>query len=136
MWFILEADDKEISSFNISIDCITRWSCRHHLRWPTDFFFLIHDVHTDTVKKRNPISWVSFGCWKSCWCLEIVKSYFAKQIFDWDKKRHTLCTDGSPIMIGNASGFATLVKKKNKNLMSLSLTPLYRNRHWQQRLCQ
>jgi len=67
--------------------------------------------------------------------LEIVKSYFAKQIFDWDKKLHALCTDGSSIMVGNTSGFATLVKKKNKNLMSLSLTPLYRNMHWQQRLC-
>lgn len=41
----------------------------------------------------------------------MVKSCFAKQIFDWNKKLHTLCTDGAFIITGNASASVTLVKK-------------------------
>lgn len=43
------------------------------------------------------------------------KKLFGKQIFDWDKKLHILCADGSSTMIDNASGFATLVKKKKES---------------------
>lgn len=42
------------------------------------------------------------------------KKLFGKQIFDCDKKLRILCADGSSTMIDNASGFATLVKKKKK----------------------
>jgi hypothetical protein len=37
-------------------------------------------------------------------------SFFSQQKFDWKEQLHTMCTDGAPALLGNASGFATLAE--------------------------
>ena len=45
-----------------------------------------------------------------------VNNFFVKQTFDWKKKIGSICTDETAAMLGNKSGFATLVKKEVPNV--------------------
>ena len=44
--------------------------------------------------------------------LQMVSNFFAEQDFNWKKNIGSLCTDGAPVMLGQISGFASLVKKE------------------------
>ena len=46
--------------------------------------------------------------------------------FDWQNKLGSLCTDGAPAMLGNTSGFATLVRKEAPNV---TVTHCFLHRH-------
>uniref|UniRef100_A0A7M4F4W3 Zinc finger BED-type containing 5 n=1 Tax=Crocodylus porosus TaxID=8502 RepID=A0A7M4F4W3_CROPO len=69
-------------------------------------------VHADTIKEEFFCCESLLETTKAINVLEMVKSFFAKQNFDWKEKLHTLCTDEAPAMLSNTSGFATLVKKE------------------------
>lgn len=42
---------------------------------------------------------------------------------DWKKKLCSLCTHGAPVMLGNTTGFAVLVKKRDSSGYGYSLFP-------------
>lgn len=52
------------------------------------------------------------GTTKASDVFEMIKSFFTEQNVDWKTKLGSICTDGAPAMLGNTSGFATLVKKE------------------------
>ncbi|GBP87338.1 Protein ZBED8 [Eumeta japonica] len=43
---------------------------------------------------------------------EMIKKFFIAQNVDWKTKLGSICTDGTPAMLGNTSGFAALIKKE------------------------
>ncbi|XP_042203602.1 protein ZBED8-like [Homarus americanus] len=69
-------------------------------------------MHADAIKEEFIFCEPLLETTKAIDTLEMVNSFFAKQNFDWKKNLGTLCTDGAPAMLGNPSGFATLVKKE------------------------
>uniref|UniRef100_A0A7M4E8X6 DUF4371 domain-containing protein n=1 Tax=Crocodylus porosus TaxID=8502 RepID=A0A7M4E8X6_CROPO len=83
-------------------------------------------VHADTIKEEFLFCESLLETTKAIHILELVKSFFAKQNFDWKEKLHTLCTDGAPAMLGNTSGFATLVKKEAPHVV---VTHCFLHRH-------
>ena len=56
----------------------------------------------------------------------MVNKFFVKQNFDWKNKLGSICTDGAPAMLGNKSGFATLVKNEAPNV-NVTLCMLHRH---------
>lgn len=56
----------------------------------------------------------------------VIKFFFENHHVDWKTKLGSLCTDGAPAMLGNTSGFATLVKKEIPNVM---VTHCFLHRH-------
>jgi hypothetical protein len=83
-------------------------------------------VHTDAIKEKFLFCESLLETTKVINVLEMVKSLFAKQNFDWKEKLHTLCTGGAPAMLGNTSGFATLVKKEAPHII---ITHCFLHRH-------
>jgi hypothetical protein len=69
-------------------------------------------VHADVINEEFLSCESRLETTKAINVLEIVKSFFAKQNFDWKENLHALCTSGAPVMLSNTSGFATLVKKE------------------------
>jgi hypothetical protein len=67
-----------------------------------------------------------FWIWYNVFC--------AKQNFDWIEKLHTLCTDGTSVMLDDASSFSSLVKKEAPHVIVYHL--FYTNLHWKERFFQ
>jgi hypothetical protein len=83
-------------------------------------------VHADAIKEEFLFCESLLETTKAVDILEMVKRLFAKQNLDWKEKLHTLCIDGAPAMLGNISGFATLVKKEAPHVV---ITQCYLHRH-------
>jgi hypothetical protein len=69
-------------------------------------------LHADVIKEGFLFCEPLLETTKAVDVLQIVKGFFAKKIYDWKEKLHTLSIDVAPAMPGNTSGFATLVKEE------------------------
>lgn len=83
-------------------------------------------VHDDEIKEEFLFCEPLLETTKASDVFEIVKNFFAKHNFDWKKKLRSICTDGAPAMLGNKSGFATLVKNEVPHLV---VTHCFLHRH-------
>ena len=83
-------------------------------------------VHADAIKEEFLFCESLSETTKAVDIFEMVKRFFYKQNFDWKEKLHSLCTDGAPAMLGNKSGFATLVKKEAPQVI---VTHCFLHRH-------
>ena len=73
-------------------------------------------VNGDTIKKEFLFCEPLLNCAKTSDVFKMVNEFFVKQNFDWKKKLGSICTDGTPAMLGNKSGFAALVKNDVPNV--------------------
>lgn len=83
-------------------------------------------VHADAIKEEFLFCEPLLETTKAIDILEMVKSFFDKQAFDWKKNLGSLCTDGAPAMLGNTSGLAALVKKEAPHVI---VTHCFLHRH-------
>ena len=83
-------------------------------------------VHTDAMKEEFLFCEPLLETTKRVDVLAIINRFFVKHDFDWKKKLHSLCTDGAPALLGNRSGFTTLVKNEAPNVL---ITHCFLHRH-------
>ncbi|XP_042901087.1 protein FAM200C-like [Parasteatoda tepidariorum] len=74
-------------------------------------------VSLDTIKEEFLFCESLLQTTKAVDVLAMLNVFFTKQDFGWKEKLHSLRTDGAPVMLGNKSGFALLVKKKSPNVL-------------------
>lgn len=75
--------------------------------------FVRYEQHeTRSIKEEFLFCNSLLGTTKASDVFEMIKSFFTEQNVDWKTKLGSICTDGAPAMLGNTSGFATLVKKE------------------------
>ena len=67
-------------------------------------------VHGDAIKEEFLFCKTLEKTSKGADIFKIIDEFFATENFDWKNKVSSICTDGAPAMLGNKSGFASLVK--------------------------
>nr|XP_042903370.1 protein ZBED8-like [Parasteatoda tepidariorum] len=70
-------------------------------------------VSLDTIKEEFLFCESLLQTAKAVDVLAMLNVFFIKQDFGWKEKLHSLRTDRAPVMLGNKSGFALLIKKKS-----------------------
>jgi len=83
-------------------------------------------MHDDAIREEflfcEPLSETT----KAADILQMVSNFFVKQDFSWKRNIGSLCTGGTPAVLGKASGFATLVKKEAPHII---VTHCFLHRH-------
>ena len=74
-------------------------------------------MHADAIKEEFLLCESLSETAKAADVLQMVNNFFAKQDFNWKRNIGSLCTDGAPAMLGETSGFASLVKKEAPHII-------------------
>ena len=69
-------------------------------------------VHNNSIKEEFLFCEKLTETSKGTDVLRIINDFFVQENFDWKAKLLSICTDGAPAMLGNTSGFTSLVKKE------------------------
>ncbi|XP_015920301.2 protein FAM200C-like [Parasteatoda tepidariorum] len=83
----------------------------------TQLLVFVGYVSLDTIKEEFIFCESLLQTTKAVDVLAILNVFFTKQDFGWKEKLHSLRTDGAPVILGNKSGSALLVKKKSPNVL-------------------
>jgi hypothetical protein len=98
--------------FSMQLDGTTDTSQRSQL------LVFVRYVHADAIKEEFLFCEPILETTKATDVLEMVKSIFVKQNFEWKEKLHIICRDGAPATLCNIHGFATVVKKEAPHVVT------------------